>query len=86
MFVASILFSLQRWIDQRQRDRQVEIRRMQEQDEDDGSGDEPPEQYVVQMPVRAQAVVHYRCRVCGYGAEEPTFCPDCLADTLVRAD
>lgn len=62
MLIASILFTLEWWIDKDRRDRQAEIRRLQEQDEDDGDGGEPPEQYVVQMPARAQAAVHYRCR------------------------
>lgn len=25
----------------------------------------------------------FRCRVCGYTAPDPAYCPDCLADTMV---
>lgn len=88
MLTLSILWSLNRWIDQQVRDRQAEIRRLREQQEEDGEGDgdDPPEVYVVEARHKASGPqVPYRCRVCGFCADERVFCPRCLADTLVAA-
>lgn len=87
MFIASILFSLQRWIDAQQRNRQAEIRAFREHDEEDGEGDgdddEPADVYTVAVPDSPKVESRYECKVCQFGSLERTYCPRCLADTLV---
>lgn len=83
MALASILFSLEWWLDSKQRDRQAEIRRLRESEDEDDDGDDPPTVYAV-PDLKAAGAERYACRLCGEESAERAFCLRCLADTMVK--
>jgi rubrerythrin len=65
----SIVESLHRLVDPvAAQNRQEELRAEREQPIREVDGDPP----------------NHTCRVCGYVGPEPSYCPTCLADTMVR--
>jgi hypothetical protein len=77
----SILFSLRRFVDGNQfREEEEERRRAREVVPPDVSPDAVD---VPVLPPRATAARAMRCRVCGLEGDQQTFCPVCLAATMV---
>ena len=66
----AIVESLKRLVDPlRVREEEAERRKAREQPLRETDGDPP---------------LTFRCRVCGHTGTEPIFCPECLAETMVR--
>jgi hypothetical protein len=80
----SIIWTLRKYIDSiEHRDEESAQERDRRLSRRQGLGDGDDEHEPTPAPATAAA---YECRVCGHRSGDEAYCPECLADTMVRID